>query len=531
MKYSVMDLFSGAGGLSLGFEQTKKFEIKIAFEKNIAAKKTYQKNHRYVKMYEDVCDANYLEIINKNGPIDIIIGGPPCQGFSNANRQHNSLINRNNRLIKEYIRAINEVKPKAFVMENVSMLKSNVHRFYFEKCDLDNLKLKNIKIREDLILLLEIKYFEIEYESIINDLDLINNHLWNNNIYSFLFSLYRHRDKKEKLYSIILKNMKKFISINEQLKNFDCVNSNILKLSKQLIYEITNIINGEIHIDSFINVLTQLINIQKMLISAKELYTYNIVISKFITNNNGLYAVVNSFSVIDYIYCNISDDYVVDSGVLSALEFGVPQKRKRFILIGVKKVISSEIHLPKGNIKDKAFSTVKQAIFDLESIPTSYTFDGNVGIEKLNNENYKSNEIFEKIKNSSLIYNHIIPQTRAVALERFKQIKPGQNFHSLNENLKKNTYSDFSRTQNTIYLRLNYNEPSGTVVNVRKSMWIHPNLNRGISVREAARLQTFPDNFIFLGTKDSQYQQVGNAVPPLLAKAIAKQIYETLEKF
>ena len=113
-------------------------------------------------------------------------------------------------------------------------------------------------------------------------------------------------------------------------------------------------------------------------------------------------------------------------------------------------------------------------------------------------------------------------------MERFKVLKQGQNFHSLDETLKTNTYTDVARTQNTIYLRLNYDEPSGTVVNVRKSMWIHPELDRAISIREAARLQTFPDSFIFEGTKDSQYQQVGNAVPPYLAKAIADSVISIL---
>lgn len=75
-----------------------------------------------------------------------------------------------------------------------------------------------------------------------------------------------------------------------------------------------------------------------------------------------------------------------------------------------------------------------------------------------------------------------------------------------------------------------YDEPSGTVVNVRKSMWIHPTLDRAISVREAARLQTFPDSFVFCGSKDKQYQQVGNAVPPIMAKSIAKKLAQTLNK-
>jgi DNA (cytosine-5)-methyltransferase 1 len=61
-------------------------------------------------------------------------------------------------------------------------------------------------------------------------------------------------------------------------------------------------------------------------------------------------------------------------------------------------------------------------------------------------------------------------------------------------------------------------------------MWIHPTRDRAISVREAARLQTFPDSFVFCGTKDKQYQQVGNAVPPILAKAIAKKLAKTLKE-
>lgn len=61
-------------------------------------------------------------------------------------------------------------------------------------------------------------------------------------------------------------------------------------------------------------------------------------------------------------------------------------------------------------------------------------------------------------------------------------------------------------------------------------MWIHPTINRAVSIREAARLQTFPDSFVFCGTKDSQYQQVGNAVPPILAKAIAEHLASYLDQ-
>ena len=127
------------------------------------------------------------------------------------------------------------------------------------------------------------------------------------------------------------------------------------------------------------------------------------------------------------------------------------------------------------------------------------------------------------------LYNHVTTATGDTALTRFRALQEGQNFHDLDSSLK-TTYTDTTRTQNTIYMRLRYDEPCGTVVNVRKSMWIHPVLDRAISIREAARLQTFPDSFIFEGTKDAQYQQVGNAVPPLLAKLIAQSLLNVLDQ-
>lgn len=136
----------------------------------------------------------------------------------------------------------------------------------------------------------------------------------------------------------------------------------------------------------------------------------------------------------------------------------------------------------------------------------------------------------EALRDADVLKNHIITNTREIAMERFRALKQGQNFHVLDDALKTNTYTDISRTQGIIYLRLDYDAPSGTVVNVRKSMWVHPTLDRAISLREAARLQTFPDSFVFCGSKDKQYQQVGNAVPPIMAKAIAKKLAMQLKK-
>ncbi len=80
-KYTVVDLFAGAGGLSLGFMQSKRFDIKVAYENNPTMQMTYKKNHPRVDVRGDVCSADYSEIQKKYGAIDVVIGGPPCQGF------------------------------------------------------------------------------------------------------------------------------------------------------------------------------------------------------------------------------------------------------------------------------------------------------------------------------------------------------------------------------------------------------------------------------------------------------------------
>ena len=157
-KYSVVDLFAGAGGLSLGFVQTKKYDIKVAFENSRDMQATYRKNHPKVDVRGDVRTANYKEIQAQYGPIDVVIGGPPCQGFSNANRQRNTTISQNNTLVKEYVRAIKELNPLAFVMENVSMLRSDVHRFYLSEDDKELVANKAVEAKKTRIPLLIQKY-------------------------------------------------------------------------------------------------------------------------------------------------------------------------------------------------------------------------------------------------------------------------------------------------------------------------------------------------------------------------------------
>jgi DNA (cytosine-5)-methyltransferase 1 len=110
-------------------------------------------------------------------------------------------------------------------------------------------------------------------------------------------------------------------------------------------------------------------------------------------------------------------------------------------------------------------------------------------------------------------------------IERYKHIGQGKNWKAIPEELMQN-YANKANCHSGIYKRLNPNEPSVVISNYRKNMLIHPYQDRGLSVREAARLQSFPDKFIFKGTLMHIQQQIGNAVPPLLAKAVFERILE-----
>jgi DNA (cytosine-5)-methyltransferase 1 len=124
--------------------------------------------------------------------------------------------------------------------------------------------------------------------------------------------------------------------------------------------------------------------------------------------------------------------------------------------------------------------------------------------------------------------NHLVTASNPTILQRYRYIPNGGNWKDIPKNLMKN-YADRERCHTGIYKRLRPNEPSIVIGNFRKNMLIHPSQNRGLSVREAARLQSFPDHFEFTGSIGFQQQQVGNAVPPLLAKAVFNSILESKE--
>lgn len=536
--YKVVDLFAGAGGLSLGFMQTKKYDIKVAFENNPAMQKTYKKNHMGVDVQDDVCLADYNDIQKKYGKIDVVIGGPPCQGFSNANRQKNHAISQNNMLVKQYIRAIRELSPKAFVMENVSMLRSDVHRFYLDEADneLFGQEKYEIHMQSTKLVLLDKAYMFDCAKTIARSSSAITANIWPEDCYVSLNVVYKMSKNHQKLLKTLKKHKKKLLEYadiyaDEGKKN-DIESNDIALRSYEAFSAIKQFFDEKLEADKLKDVIEPAIMIQRMLSKSKEIFDNHLVVDKCDYAENGdLVAYIKSYAVFDYLKALLGTDsngYEINQDVLCAADFGAPQKRKRFIVIGIKKSLTDTVQLPIGIFSEKDYRTVQDAIGDLQNVPTVTDVAEDIGTPLKKADDIS--ELGKSLRDTDTLFNHIITKTSETAMERFKAIKQGENFHSLNDSLKTNTYTDANRTQNTIYLRLAYNQPSGTVVNVRKSMWIHPELNRAISIREAARLQTFPDSFIFCGSKDKQYQQVGNAVPPIMAKAIAEKLADQLEQ-
>ena len=529
MIYNVIDLFAGAGGLSLGFKQTGQVKIIAAAENNLNARKTYKRNFKLARLYSDVRTIDYAELQDTVGSVDIVIGGPPCQGFSNANRQHTTVISMNNRLVKEYVRAICELKPKAFVMENVAMLRSQVHRFFLEEQDLDNERIMALSLSEDKI---EILPKSVNFENSISFLETAQKKFgfaWAEGFYKIINILYRYRINTVKFDTALEKYQKKLMTqldeivrLTNEVQELNVLQQNDQRMAKAIL----QYIEKKDNFDAVILAISDSIIMQRAIMKIKELTDNDIHIFEYKEENGSLVAVVKSYPVLDYIRAILENEpynYTLSENTLNAIHYGAPQRRERFIIVGLKKELNTKYTAPEIKFAEGNYRTVHDAIADLQDVIPSTEVTG----DYIELEAHPDATGLEKELRGRALYNHIITATRETAMARFKALKAGENFHDLDPELK-TTYSNAARTQNTIYMRLKYNEPSGTVVNVRKSMWIHPELDRAISIREAARLQTFPDSFIFEGTKDSQYQQVGNAVPPYLAKAIADSVIRIL---
>lgn len=210
--------------------------------------------------------------------------------------------------------------------------------------------------------------------------------------------------------------------------------------------------------------------------------------------------------------------YKCSYAILNAADFGVPQKRSRLFIVGSKSGIEVDL-LPK---KTEKIVTVKEAFQDLPLLHNGANIDVMPYACDATNE-------YSKCMRGNLekCTGNLVSRNAPYVVDRYKYVKQGENWTAIPENLMKN-YADLSKCHTGIYYRLLENRPSVVIGNYRKNMLIHPYQNRGLSVREAARLQSFPDTYTFKGSIGYQQQQVGNAVPPLLAKHVFKTIINNI---
>lgn len=358
---STLDLFAGAGGLSLGFHLADRGYVPVyAVEHEPAAAETFERNFG--------CEVYAGDI--EDGPaypdsIDVIIGGPPCQGFSPLGRDRDDVSRAQlNGLWKHFLDAVRVLQPKAFVIENVPQFQRS--KQFAQLLDL---------LRDDT----ELRCYTAAY------------------------------------------------------------------------------------------------------------------------------------------------------GVLNAADYGVPQRRKRGILVAIRDYdgelvadpLSGRDRLPwpppptcgPDSDSGAAYVTVREAFATPTKIPTrTRGFDPRITGDDQ--------------------HLHFGRRPTHKSLERYKAIPPGGNRFDLMENRPDITpacWLNKPTGTTDVMGRMRWDEPSPTIrtefFKPEKGRYLHPTANRPISHREAARLQSFPDNFVFEGTKIEIARQIGNAVPPLLGKAIAEYVY------
>lgn len=237
----------------------------------------------------------------------------------------------------------------------------------------------------------------------------------------------------------------------------------------------------------------------------------------FMENVPNLLTTENGYFKEEIIQLFQSKGYAVNCAVLNASNYGVPQNRRRAIIIGKLHGKILQMPLPQ----DKKV-TIWDAISDL-----SYHNSGE-GSECEEYRTQPDSEYQCNLRNGSkLLFNHRSTSHSALAIQRLKMIPPNHGKEVLpKEHLTRSIYSGtwtrMIKDEVSVTITTRFDTPSS-------GKFTHPFLDRAITVREAARIQSFPDTFRFIGTKTSQMKQVGNAVPPLLAQAIALVILDDIE--
>jgi DNA (cytosine-5)-methyltransferase 1 len=208
--------------------------------------------------------------------------------------------------------------------------------------------------------------------------------------------------------------------------------------------------------------------------------------------------------------------YPTTQMILNAVDYGVPQRRARLFLVANRSGVP-----PSTPACQSHFVSVYEAIGDLPRLSNG------ASISTLPYGPARPSAYAKHLRGTlRLSSNHLVTNNQPFVVRRYPHVPQGGNWENIPTRLMKN-YANRSRCHEWIYRRLAENEPSVVIGNYRKNMLIHPTQDRGLSVREAARLQSFPDAFEFQGSIGLQQQQVGNAVPPFLARTVFTSIVKS----
>lgn len=240
-----------------------------------------------------------------------------------------------------------------------------------------------------------------------------------------------------------------------------------------------------------------------------------------------------------------SAGYWIDCAELLAAQYGVPQMRWRMFFIAWRKDLGpmgggfprpTHGHhgigdlVPNRTISPEdcaGFLTVADAISDLPPIESGAVCDRYDGVP---------DTVYQRAMRRGLrkeLYNHYAPHLSERNLERIRYLKPGDDWRALPRHLLPLGMQRALRKDHTRrYRRMCWDGVARAIItrfrDPKSGEYIHPEQTRTISIREAARIQSFPDHFEFSGGYSDQYEQVGNAVPPLLAKAVVAEIRDVL---
>lgn len=220
--------------------------------------------------------------------------------------------------------------------------------------------------------------------------------------------------------------------------------------------------------------------------------------------------------------------------VVNARWFGVPQDRRRLIFLGVDENIAQDLPMSASAIEKFAprfrhslgladqDTTVRQAIADLPLIPHGMREDPQLYRARGKRSHYAD---LMRAQSNGMLADHVTRMHNEQDLEAFESMPEGGVYHELEARFKRYRDDIFKDK----YRKMRWDTPAGTVTaHLSKDCYthIHPEQQRTVSIREAARLQSFPDDFRFFGNMGERFRQIGNAVPPLMALGIAEYVRE-----